>query len=272
MRSAVIGAGLLVGGLAGLCGSALLAEGMRVAGREITVTDDGMGSAALVVDGAVLHENGVIYMDDAPQVVDGVTVLTGAAGAGGNACNAAPVVLALPESGPPEFWGPVESCAYFTPRVDGGRIVFAADALPGTPGETWVWTPGAGFAPGPAVGFASNGGWEGFDSLAGAHPVDALALIPVLDRLQAGLGAEFPDYARLIGGIGAGNLTSEGYLGSACDKPTCDTDWAILYLHRETQGVFAIWQTYDDASPQIWPVDRSLWPPEALALVDWSTP
>ena len=155
------------------------------------------------------------------------------------------------------------------PQVEAGRLVFASDALPGTPGETWIWSPEAGFAPGPAVGFAASAGWDALDTLAGAHPVDAFALEPVLETLQQALGADFPTYARLIGGLGSGNLTAEGYLGSACDKLTCDADWAILYLHRETQGIFAIWQTYDDTSPHVWPTDRSLWPPEALALLDW---
>lgn len=241
------------------------AEALSVAGRQIAVAGDGMGSAALVVDGAVLHEDGVIYLD-APQVVDGVTVVTGAAGAGGNACNAAPFVLALPEGRAAEFWGPVESCASFSSKLEEDRILFASDALPGSPGESWVWTPVAGFQPGPAVGFVSQGGWEAFDRLAGAHPAEALAVVPVLERLQAGLGAEFPTYAGLIGGLGSGDLTAEGYLGRACDKLVCETDWAVLYLHRATEGVFAVWQS--GGAQRHWPEDRALWPAEALAVLD----
>ena len=84
-----------------LCGTAAWSEGLTVAGHEITVKDDGMGSAALIVDGEVLHENGVIYLDEAAQTLGGVTVVTGVAGSGGNACGAAPFVLALPESAAP---------------------------------------------------------------------------------------------------------------------------------------------------------------------------
>jgi hypothetical protein len=246
-------------------------DALSVDGRQIMVTSDADGMALLTVNGATLLQDGVIYLDPGSSTVEGVTVVTGVAGPGGNACNPAPFVLALPEGGAPELWGPIDSCAYFQPQVEAGRLVFAADPLPGAAGETWVWTRDGGFVPGPAVGFVATSGWEALDSLSGAHPVDALALVPVLDTLQAGLGADFPVYARLIGGIGAGNLTDEGYLGSACDKPTCETDWAMLYLHRETQGVFAMWQVYGDTAPRVWPADRALWPPEALALLEWET-
>jgi hypothetical protein len=245
---------------------------LGVAGHDVQVSGLDTGATVLMVDGQPLHENGVIYLDPKPLTLDGVTVVTGSAGAGGNACNPAPFVLALPEGGPPEFWGPLDSCAYFTPSLRDGRLVFVSDPLPATPGEAWAWSREGGFVPGPAVEFVAKAGWDGFDKLAGAHPVDALALMPVLETLQQGLGADFDVYAGLISGLGSGNLTGEGYLGSACLKLTCDTDWAILYLHRETKGIFAIWQTYEDSKPHVWPTDRALWPPEPLTLLDWSAP
>lgn len=256
-----------LGAVALLCGTAAMAEDLTVAGHRIGVTEDGMGGAALVVDGAVMHENGVIYLDAAPQVLDGVTVLTGAAGAGGNACNAAPFVLALPEGAAPEFWGPVESCAYFTPAVDGGRLVFTSDAVPGAAGESWVWTRDGGFAPGPAKGFAATKGWEDFDSLAGAHPVEALAIAPVFEALQAGLGADYPAFAERISELGSGDLTAEGYQGRACLKFSCEADWAVLYLHKASQGVYAIWHVEGEIEPHVWPADTTRWPPEAMAAL-----
>jgi hypothetical protein len=256
-----------LGAVALLFGAAASAEEMTVAGHRIDVAEDGMGGAALVVDGAVMHENGVILLDAAPQVLDGVTVLTGAAGAGGNACNAAPFVLALPEGAAPEFWGPVDSCAYFTPAAEGGRLVFTSDAVPGAAGESWIWTPDAGFAPGPAKGFAASKGWDAFDSLAGAHPVEALAIAPVLKALQAGLGADYPAFAERISELGSGDLTAEGYQGGACLKFSCDTDWAVLYLHRASKGVYAIWHVAGEVEPKVWPTDTTAWPPEALAAL-----
>lgn len=255
-----------LGAVALLCGTAALAEDMTVAGHRIGVVEDGMGSAALVVDGAVLHEDGVIYLD-APQVLDGLTVLTGAAGAGGNACNAAPFVLALPEGGAPAFYGPIDSCREFSLQVQPEALVFASEPLPSEPGEVWVWNPATGLTEALPEEFSADTGWEAMDGLAGAHPVEAMKLAPVLQALQAGLGADYPAFAERISDLGSGDLTPDGYLGRACLKYTCETDWAVLYLHRASQGVYAIWRVEGEADPRIWPADRAAWPPEAVAVL-----
>lgn len=258
----------LAGGFLLIMAGAALADDSRVVdGSEISVTGDGMGTATLLVDGAVLHENGVIYLDPEPVVLDGVKLITGAAGAGGNACNAAPFVLALPTGAPPEFWGPVDSCAYFTPKVEGGKLVFTSDAMAGAPGETWAFSREGGFAPGPAVGFTSTAGWQALDTLSAAHPADALAIAPVMMALQDGIGANYAEYIERITGLGAGDLIDTGYLGSACIKLSCETDWAILYLHRETEGVFAIWHVYGEIENHIFPQDTTIWPPEAMIFL-----
>lgn len=257
----------VVGLAAALWSSAAWAEGISSAGHEVSVAEDGMGSARLLVDGAVLHEDGVIYLDSAPLRIEGATLVTGAAGVGGNACNAAPFVLVLPETGAPEFWGPVESCAYLVPKAEAGRLVFASDPLPGTPGESWIWTRTAGFAPGPAVGFTASAGWEGLAELTGEHPASALAIAPVLEALEQGLGADCPAFAERISGLGSGDLTGEGYLGRACLKFTCEADWAMLYLHSASEGIFAAWQATGETEPQLWPEDASLWPAEAMAAL-----
>ena len=108
---------------------------------------------------------------------------------------------------------------------------------------------------------------EALDSLAGAHPVDAMALAPVLQALQTGLGSDYPAFAERISELGSGDLTATGYLGEACLKFTCEADWALLYLHRETQQVFAIWHVYGEIENRIHPQDTTLWPPEAMALL-----
>jgi hypothetical protein len=261
--------GKLAGGIAlALWAGAGLAEGqMSVAGRQIEVVriEDGMNGAGLVVDGAMLLTEGVIYLDPQPLVVGGVTVVTGAAGAGGNACNAAPFVLALPEGGAPELSGPVDSCAYLQPQIDAEELVFASEATPDTPGETWVWTRAAGLAPGAAQGFVASADWEALDGLSGAHPADAMAIAPVLDALQAGLGPDYPVFAERISDLGSGDLTPEGYLGQACLKFTCETDFAVLYIHKATRQVYAIWHVYGEIENRIWPTDTGLWPPEAMA-------
>ena len=253
-----------------LCGTAAWSEGLTVAGHEITVKDDGMGSAALIVDGEVLHENGVIYLDEAAQTLGGVTVVTGVAGSGGNACGAAPFVLALPESAAPALYGPVDSCREFSMQVQPEALVFATEPLPSVPGEVWVWTPAEGLTEAPPEDFAADGsaGWEALPRLAQAHPVEAMKLAPVLQALQAGLGADYPVFAERISDLGSGDLTAEGYLGQACLKYTCDTDWALLYLHPATEGVFAAWHVDGEVEPHFGPADTGLWPAEAMAALE----
>jgi hypothetical protein len=259
----------VAGVVAVLAGGPALAEDRTVAGHDIGVVDDGMGGAALVVDGEVLHENGVIYLDEATQTLGGVAVVTGVAGTGGNACAAAPFVLALSEGAAPALYGPLESCREFFLQVQSDALVFATDPLPSEPGEVWVWNPDSGLTEALPEIFAAEAGagWDAVPGLAGTHPIDAMKLAPVLSALETGLGADYPVFAERISDLGSGDLMVEGYLGRACLKFTCDEDWALLYLHPATEGVFAAWRVDGEAEAHLWPEDRGLWPAEAVAAL-----
>lgn len=261
--------GQLAGVLTALWGTSAMAQGLTVAGHGLEVKDDGMGSTALLVDGEVLLENGVIYLDEATQTVAGITVMTGVAGAGGNACGAAPFVLALPDGKPPQLYGPVDSCSAFTMQVQSDALVFASEPLPSEPGEVWVWNPTTGLTEASPEGFTAEAGsgWEAVPGLAGAHPVDAMKLEPVLKALLDGLGPDYAIFAERISDLGSGDLTPEGYLGQACLKFTCEADWAFLYLHPATKGVFVGWHVEGEIEPHIWPADTNTWPPEAMAAL-----
>ena len=178
------------GVLGALVASAAWAEDVTVAGHKITVTENELSSPALIVDGEVLLEDGAIYLDEATQTVAGITVVTGVAGTGGNACGAAPFVLALPEGDAPALFGPLDSCREFSMQVQPDALVFATEPLPSEPGEVWVWNPVTGMTEASPEEFSadSGAGWEAVPGLAGAHPVDAMKLAPVLAALQAGLG------------------------------------------------------------------------------------
>ena len=120
-------------------------------------------------------------------------------------------------------------------------LVFATEPLPSEAGESWVWTPASGLTKALPEEFSAVAGWEAMATLAEAHPVDAMKLAPVLAALQGGLGADYTVFADRISDLGSGDLTAGGYLGQACLKLTCDADWAFLYLHAATEGVFAAW-------------------------------
>jgi hypothetical protein len=252
-----------------ISGAALADETRQIAGHDIRVTDDGMGSAALTVDGTVVLETGVIFLDPDPQAPGGVPVLTGVAGSGGNACGAAPFVLALPEGAAVSLYGPIDSCREFTLQVQPEALVFATDPLPSEPGEIWVWNPITGLTEALPEEFAADPalGWDALPTLAGAHPVDAMQLAPVLQALQAGLGADYPVFAERISDLGSGDLVAGGYLGRACLKVTCEADFAVLYLDAASQQVFAIWHVYGEIENRIWPEDTTQWPEAAMAVL-----
>jgi hypothetical protein len=256
-----------LGAVALLWSPAAWAEDMSVAGHRVSVTADGMGATALVVDDTVLHESEVIYLDPAPLQVDGQTVLTGVAGSGGNACQPAPFVLSLPPGAEPALFGPIDTCFPVEQRIEGDRLVFTSTPLPSQPGGTWIWTPDGGLQSGPYIAFTGTSGWEAFDRLAQAHPVEAMSIAPVLEALQTGLGADYPAFAERISELGSGDLTAEGYRGGACLKYSCETDWAVLYLHRASEGVYAIWHKEGETEPHLWPEDTTLWPPEAVVAL-----
>jgi hypothetical protein len=262
--------GLVVSGLVAVVAVEAAAQAaMTIGGRQVEVATDDMGDAELRVDGAVLLQDGVIYLDPEAQAVGGVPVVTGVAGAGGNACGAAPFVLALPEGAEPVLYGPIDSCREFSLAVQPEALVFSTEPLPSEAGEIWVWNPVSGLTEALPEEFAADPGrgWESLGLLAGAHPVEAMQLAPVLAALQAGLGDQYPLFAERISDLGSGDLTADGYLGRACLKYTCDEDWAVLYLDRATEGVFAVWHVGGEVGPHFWPEDPHLWPPEAAAAL-----
>lgn len=250
-------------------GEAPAQEVRSVAGHLVAVTTDGMGTAALAVDGTVLLEDGIILLDPDAPVVGGVPVVTGVAGAGGNACGAAPFVLALPEGALPALHGPIESCRELAVQVQPEALVFSTGPLPATPGEVWLWTPVTGLTEALPEEFAADPalGWDGFSALAGAHPAEALRLGSVAADLRAVLGAGYAVFTERISDLGSGDLTGRGYLGRACLKFTCDADWALLYLDPAMRQAFVAWAVSGEDIPNIWPPEIASWPDEAMAAL-----
>lgn len=260
---AVLALGFAV--LPGLAG----AESWDLAGHRVDLSEAGELGYRLTVDGAEVLSDFLIFADDT-QTLPGGAVLYGVAGAGGNACDAAPFALWLPEGGAAELSGPIETCSYLegTP-IEGGRA-WSSAMLPGRLTEHWQWTPAKGMqalAPTPFQPDEGRG-WEDLPSLAGQHPSEALRLDPVYTALTEGLGETgFRAFAERITELGSGDLTADGYLGRACLKVSCDTDWAVLFLDRASQQAFAIWNVGGEAAPQVWPADTGAWPePAKVAL------
>ena len=247
------------------------AEDWKLAGHDVSLqesTDDGF---RLLADGKVVLEDWRIYE---PEVMDvpGGAAFYAVSGAGGNACDAAPFVLYLPEGAPARLDGPIETCDYLTKNLLDGSIRWTSPNVPGRMTVTWVWSADFGFIESTPVAFKPDAGrgWEALPELTDGHPADAVRLEPVYTALKEGLGAEWDDFARPIGGLGSAGFIGPDYFGEACTKEVCDAEFAGLWLDAGRQEVFAYWKTFENPEVRIFPADRNLWPQGALEALSKS--
>ncbi|NGM45457.1 hypothetical protein G5B31_07895 [Rhodobacter sp. SGA-6-6] len=252
--------------LAALLPGIAAAEDWQLAGHSVTLEDVADGGSRLSADGAVVLEDWLLLTDGAGPMPGGAAVW-GVSGPGGNACDAAPFVLWLPEGGAARLDGPVDTCTTLEAQVGPDSITWDSEPVPGEMSESWIWTPAGGIVAGPSTPFAPDAGrgWEALPELADAHPADALRLEPVYRALEAGLGPDFPAYEERISGLGSGGLEGADYAGRACIKLVCETDFAGLWLDAARREVFAWWRNDADGALRLFPADRVLWPEGALA-------
>lgn len=228
---------------------------------EASVVETGDFNRQLLVDGKVLAEDGLVLLDQALEL-GGVSLVTGVAGAGGNACNATPFVVWLQE-GLPQIAGPIDSCSYFETEVRGDRLIFTSAALPGSPAEIWHWSPSEGLRPDQAEGFSPDASetWADFSGLAGKHPIEAMSFGPVYSLLSQSMSPEdWESYIAILSGLGSGDLGENGYSGSACVKLNCDAERAWLWIDPARQQAVALWMGPEDEEPLSWPYERADWP------------
>ena len=242
-----------------------MAESLDLAGHKIEISETDDFAFQLTVDGKAVLTDGLIRTENS-QELDGGAVLIGVAGAGGNACDAAPFALWLPKEGAPRLDGPIDSCSYLISQVVENGIQWSSPSLPGRLTEHWLWTAEGGMQARPATPFAPDAGkdWSSLPALADQHPAEALRLVPVYDALIAGLGdAEFQKFGERISDLGSGGLQGADYYGEACIKEVCDTDFAGIWLDAAQQKVFAFWR--DETGMHRFPENLAEWPAGAVA-------
>ena len=245
------------------------AESWDLASHRVEIAEVGEGGQSMTVDGAEILSDWLIFADDT-QTLPGGAVLYGVAGAGGNACDAAPFALWLPEGKPAELSGPIETCSFLEARPIEGGVAWASASMPGRMTERWQWTVAEGLQALDPTPFAPDAGrgWDDLQNLGGEHPSEALRLEPVYKALTEGLGeAGFQSFAERLAELGSSELTGEGYQGDGCLKFTCDEDWAVIYLDGGSERPFVIWKVSGEASYRFWPEETDLWPPEAMAVL-----
>ncbi|WP_284164062.1 hypothetical protein [Frigidibacter sp. SD6-1] len=251
-----------------LAATPVLAQPIDLNGHDVEVVDTEAGQA-LLVDGVKAHEDGVIYLDALPHEVGGATVLIGAAGSGGNSCNAGPFVLSL-QGEAYRLDGPADSCAYLEQTIGTDAIDFVSEPSAAWEGQHWRWTPGGGLVMLDPVAFSPDPsrGWDQLDELEAAHPLDVFRFGPIADQMHMLLGEEEGDtFVDLLSGVGSGGLADPGYMGSAHEM---DGSYAVVILDAATRQPYLAW-AFAGGEMQTRPEGLESWSPGAIrALKTWS--
>ena len=230
-------------------------------GHQVRVIETDSFEQAVTVDGAELLRDGLIFLDGTVEVA-GESVITGVAGSGGNACDGTPFVVSV-KDGTAKVDGPVDSCRWFDMTVQPDALVFHTEAYPGLPGEVWTWTPVSGLTEALPAAFEPVEGqsWADFSWLEDKHPSDALGFAPVYTAVLAGMSPQdWQQYTSILVQMGSGKLNAQGYSGDACTKTACLSEWAWLWIDKDSQQAVAFWKGADDEEPKSWPADRDSWP------------
>ncbi|MDQ2065854.1 hypothetical protein Q9295_05690 [Xinfangfangia sp. CPCC 101601] len=236
-------------------------ERFDLGGHEVLLRATEDFTSAVIMGGETLHEDAQVLLDPVLDLA-GTPVLSGLSGAGGNACSAAPFVLAL-KNGQPELDGPVETCTYLERSIEGDALVYSNTPLPGVPSEVWRWTVAGGWSQEDGQEFQPLAGetWADSAVLAGKHPIEALGFAPVYAIFKQGMSpVDFAAYTNALAEMGSGDLGALGYQGEACWQVDCEGVWARLWIDPATKTAVAIWQAAEDDAPRFFPEAAETWP------------
>jgi hypothetical protein len=204
--------------------------------------------------------------------VGGTPTLVGFAFSGGNVCEGSNFVIALIE-GKPQLWGPIDVCGPTQFEPFAGGLRFFTEAMPGSEGQSWLWTPAGGMVEGPPVAFAPDPalGWAELAAEMPSHPFDILYYAEIAAQIDTVLGADRATFMERIEGLGSGEMRGEDFFGEACVKLTCEEDAAMMYLDASEKRAFLAWTVAGAGEPFLAPPETE-WSEEArAAYLAWLT-
>lgn len=224
----------------------------------------------LSVDGRVLLRQDYIDLRET-AIVDGVGVVIGYAGPGGNACDASPFVLSFPKGSAPRLDGPVDACGAKAVVKD-GSVTVETTALVGKPGKSWKWDARKGFVRMAAVrkAVSAESGWDKLRSREVMHPYSFLDYRDTSAQLSALLGRDMEAVRPILMGPGSGAVDGMAYRGTSCENHNCNATGLMIYADIPTRRIYVAW--FSDARPSI-VVSPAVgqWPSEARQrLKAWS--
>lgn len=233
------------GSSAAECGKFCVSN-FKAAGHEIQISNNlDAGETKLVVDGKQMHVEHYIGIDEI-AVVGSTWVIVGSSSGGGNACEATPFVLSLPNGEPARFDGPLETCAVVSHTIKENMITFEEPATPNYAGTSFAWTLDSGFTVLSREEFSvevdKEMGWAELRQRDVQHPSDLLTYGEIASQIHALLGAHRKEYEAIIFGTGSGEFRGGKYIGRAWTR---GGDEAFLIADITNRRVFLAWKQTD---------------------------
>ena len=144
----------------------------------------------------------------------------GVASNGGNMCDAAPFVLSFPPHGPVRLDGPLDSCNSVNHALLPDRISFSTTPLPGSPADTWSWTPDNGLTPTGKKAFVPDlkKGWSDLRSRAVTHRLSYFGAARSRNKFTRSLGGNRPTFFRSSTVLAVDHLRGTCTLGRLVDR------------------------------------------------------
>lgn len=227
----------------------------------------------LEIDGQTVLTN---YSIAAAQtgVVDGVDILLGMTGAGGNACGDSPFMISnLGGTARTKlrFDGPIGNCRALDFQFEADRVLFQSDNVPGFGQERWQWTPLLGFKALETLPFEpeKRTNWSNLHKVLGTNPSDVFKDEAIYAQLKNLLGADFEDFAKTLSGVGSAEFDGEDYRGNACASHSCTIQEALIFLATKEHKAFAALKMPEKDIRTFPAIEQ--WPPQARdALRNWA--
>ncbi len=225
------------------------------------------GDQALYVNGEEMIRDFSVNVEGIEDVA-GTPVLVGYVSSGGNACGEVNFVVAL-KGGVPTLYGPIDSCASTLWDEAEGGYLFSTPAMPGQPGDAWLWTPEGGLVSAPPIDYQPDPTmtWDRLAELSPTHPFDLLYFPEIDAEIQRMTGGDHAVLYERIAGLGSGEMRGEDFFGASCIKWTCDDDRMMLFADGSDRRLFLAWTVGGESAPHMVP-DEGSWTRDAYAAFE----
>ncbi len=218
------------------------ADEFRAFGHTVQTVPSDNGEI-IKINGREMHRNVHISFEEY-AIVDGVGIVIGQSGAGGNACNSSPFVISFPLGEDPRFDGPLEACVGVSITVGKNQVNFEAKPFAGQPGQKWRWTLDKGVE---ATGkvehvVSAASGWMALRARKIQHPNDLLDYRDFADTLKQMTGSDWGEIPKIATGPGEFEYSGEFAVAEVCQAHNCGQQGLLVVADLPKRVLYAAWK------------------------------